>query len=379
MTAKRKRIRKPSNPTATNGSALERCGSTKSPSALPTSPSALPTATLPTSKILIHQFLQTMRMRNCSERTIRSWQYILVRFIEWCDQRGIECVSQVTDEHVSAYRRSLFHYRNPRTGQPLKFATQAHYLMPVRRWFRWLLENTWIAADVTAKLELPKEEQRLPTRVLSADQVESLLNQPDLAKLTGVRDRAILETLYSTAIRCAELIDLDVYDLDFDRQIINVRQGKGKKDRVVPIGQRALSWVNKYLVDVRPNFVVDSGVANLFVTSKGRAVHPNQLSAQVKKYLLKVGITHRGACHLLRHSAATLMMEAGADLRSLQLFLGHARINTTQIYTHVSIQRLQEVHRRTHPAKPNELDGKRLSHDDSSIDDTLHDDTSHDD
>ena len=119
--------------------------------------------TIPQPQILIHQFLQTMRMRNCSERTIRSWQYILVRFRQWCDQRGIECVGQVTAEHVAAYRRSLYHYRNPRTGRPLKFATQAHYLIPVRRWFWWLLENTWIEIDVTDQLELPKEEQRLPT------------------------------------------------------------------------------------------------------------------------------------------------------------------------------------------------------------------------
>ena len=230
----------------------------------------------------------------------------------------------MTAEHLSAYRRSLFHYRNPRSGRPLKFATQAHYLIPVRCWFGWLLESTWTQDDVTAKLDLPKEEHRLPTGVLSADQVELLLNLPDLNKPTGVRDRAILETFYSTAIRCAELVDLDVYDINVERQIVTVHQGKGKKDRVVPIGQRAISWVNKYLADVRPTLVSESGVTNLFVTNKGRAIHPNQLSGQVRKYLLQIGITHRGACHLLRHTAATLMMEAGADLRSLQLFLGHA-------------------------------------------------------
>ena len=296
--------------------------------------------------------------------------------LDWCDERGIECVSQVTAEHVAAYRRSLFHYRNPRSGRPLKFATQAHYLIPVRCWFGWLSESTWVDDDVTAKLELPKEEQRLPTGVLSADQVESLLNQPDLEKPTGVRDRAILETFYSTAIRCAELVDLDVYDIDVQRQIVNVHQGKGKKDRVVPIGERAISWVNKYLVDVRPTLVSESGVTNLFVTSKGRAIHPNQLSGQVRKYLLQIGITHRGACHLLRHTAATLMLHAGADLRSLQLLLGHSRINTTQIYTHVSIQRLQEVHRRTHPATPNSSNGNSTSPDDLLNDDSTTDDPS---
>ena len=209
--------------------------------------------------------------------------------------------------------------------------------------------------------------------MLTAEEVETLLNLPDVTTRLGLRDRAILETFYSTAIRCGELVELDVYDLNVERQIVTIRRGKGKKDRVVPIGVRAISWVTKYLRDVRPTFVADSGVANLFVSSKGHAIHPNQLSALVRKYLLQIGITQRGACHLIRHTTATLMLENGADLRSLQLLLGHARISTTQIYTHVSIQRLQDVHRKTHPAKPNEVDGNRMSSDDSSNDNSSQD------
>ena len=321
---------------------------------------------LPEPKILTHQFLQTMRMRNCSERTIASWQYILNRFIRWCDERSIDCMSEITPDHIAAYRRSLFHYRHPKTGKALTFDTQAHYLMPVRRWFNWMTVQVFIEIDPTTEIELPKSENRLPTSVLTADQVETLLNVPDITTPLGLRDRAILETFYSSGIRCGELIALDVYDISFDREVLTVRQGKNKKDRVVPIGTRALNWIKKWINDVRPDLVNQSSAESLFVSKNGRRLHPNFLSNHVKRYLNTIGIKYRGSCHLLRHTAATLMMENGADLRSLQQFLGHARLNTTQIYTHVSIKRLQEVHRKTHPAKPNVKPDDNSSTDDST-------------
>jgi integrase/recombinase XerD len=313
---------------------------------------------LPEPKILTHQFLQTMRMRNCSERTIQAWRYILNRFVNWCNERSLSCMSEITSDHMAAYRRSLFHYRNPKTGAALTFDTQAHYLIPIRRWFNWMKVQTFIELDPTTEIELPKSEDRLPTATLTAEKVELLLNQPDITTRLGLRDRAILETFYSSGIRCGELIALDVYDLSFDRGILTVRQGKNRKDRVVPIGERALSWVEKWINDIRPDLVTESSDQALFVSKNGKRMHPTGLSKLVREYLVSIGITQRGACHLLRHTAATLMMENGADLRSLQQFLGHARLNTTQIYTHVSIKRLQEVHRKTHPAKPNRKPSK---------------------
>jgi integrase/recombinase XerD len=309
-------------------------------------------------------------MRNCSQRTVDGWRYILNRFIDWCDERGLDCLSQITAEHIAAYRRSLFHYRIPKTGAPLKFETQAHYLIPVRRWFAWLLESRFVEVDPTLGIELPKAEHRLPMSIMTADQVEELLNVPDVNTPLGLRDRAILETFYSTAIRCGELASLDVYDVSRERGVVTVRQGKGRKDRVVPIGERCLTWIQKWTADVRPDLVggsspnddqayYESSVSAssaqaLFVSKNGRRLGENYLSNLVRRYLVQVGVTQRGACHLLRHTAATLMMEHGADLRSLQLYLGHARLTTTQIYTHVSIERLKDVHRKTHPAKPNE-------------------------
>jgi integrase/recombinase XerD len=255
---------------------------------------------------------------------------------------------------MAAYRRHLFYYRNPKTGLPLKFDTQAHYLTPIRRWFDWIKIQGWIVSDPTRELELPKSEYRLPTGVLSAVQVEHLLNQTDISTPLGIRDRAMLETFYSCGIRCGELVNLDLYDVNVLREILVVRQGKGKKDRVIPIGRRAIDWIEKWIHDVRPNLISDSTGQALFISSRGRRLNHNYVSNRVRIYMTAAGVEFKGACHLLRHTAATLMMENGADLRSLQEYLGHARLNTTQIYTHVSIQRLQAVHRKTHPAADNQ-------------------------
>ncbi|MCP3994387.1 MAG: tyrosine-type recombinase/integrase, partial [bacterium] len=223
--------------------------------------------------------------------------------------------------------------------------------MVIRRWFLWLHEKGIIPTDVAKDLELPKPEERLPVDVLTADEVESTMNQTDATRPMGIRDRAILETFYSTGIRASELAHLQLYDLDADRQILIIRQGKGKKDRVVPIGERAIRWLQKYMTDIRPDLVEQTEPHPvLFVTRDGVPIQRSLLALIVKRYMRKAGVKKPGSCHLLRHTAATLMMENGADLRSLQMFLGHVCLKTTQLYTHVSIQRLQDVHRKTHPA-----------------------------
>ncbi|MCP3884392.1 MAG: tyrosine-type recombinase/integrase, partial [Propionibacteriaceae bacterium] len=275
----------------------------------------------------------------------------LDRFNQWCEARSIDDITEITIETLNAYRQHLFHYRNPDTNKPLKFSTQSCYLVVIRRWFLWLHEKGIIPNDVAKDLELPKPEERLPVDVLTAEEVESTMNQTDATQPLGIRDRAILETFYSTGIRASELAHLQLYDLDADRKILIIRQGKGKKDRVVPIGDRAIRWLQKYMTDVRPTLMEQSEPhPTLFVTRDGVPIQRSLLALIVKRYMRKAGIKKPGSCHLLRHTAATLMMENGADLRSLQLFLGHACLKTTQLYTHVSIQRLQEVHRNTHPA-----------------------------
>jgi hypothetical protein len=167
-----------------------------------------------------------------------------------------------------------------------------------------------------------------------------------------VRDRAILETLYSTSMRRMELVGLGFYDLD--RGTLMIRQGKGKKDRMIPIGERAIVWIEKYRSDVRPQFVMEPDGGVLFLTAEGDRFSPNGMTSLVRNYVLGADLGKRGACHLFRHTMATQMLENGADIRFIQQMLGHAKLETTQIYTQVSIRKLQEIHRATHPTSRHE-------------------------
>jgi len=166
----------------------------------------------------------------------------------------------------------------------------------------------------------------------------------------GIRDRAIIETLYSTGIRRAELIHLKLYDIDTRNGTLMVREGKGKKDRMVPLGQRACLWIDKYTDEVRPGLVVEPDDGWLFLHEYGEAFHRNRLTDLVRKYIEQAGIGKPGACHIFRHTMATLMLDNGADIRHIQMMLGHSQLSTTEIYTQVSIKKLKEVHTLTHPA-----------------------------
>jgi len=312
---------------------------------------------IPAPAKLLSRYFVDLRMGNWSPNTIDRRAHSVGKFIEWCDQRGIDRVTKITVEVVEAYRRSLFHHRNARTDKPIKFSTQASYLSAVRHWMGWLCEQDWIKTNPAEKIELPKSEHRLPASYLTLSEVEALLNCVDLTTPAGLRDRAILETFYSTGMRRAELIGLQIDDLNRESGLIMIRQGKGRKDRVVPVGERALEWITKYLHDGRPALIGES-TDRIFLTTRGNPFLPGNLSQLVRRYLTASGITRRGSCHVLRHTAATLMLEGGADLRSIQTLLGHENLNTTQIYTHVTIQRLREVHSKTHPGykdrKPDE-------------------------
>lgn len=204
---------------------------------------------------------------------------------------------------------------------------------------------------------MPKLHRRLPRHILSVDEVERLLAQTALHGEIGVRDRAIIETLYSTGMRRMELANLSIYDVDLANGTVLIREGKGKKDRLIPIGERACTWIEKYREDVRPQYVTEPDDGTLFLTEYGEPLHNNRLSDLVRKYLDAAGVTKAGSCHLFRHTMATLMLENGADIRFIQSMLGHAQLSTTEIYTHVSIRKLKEIHTATHPADRKNMQG----------------------
>ncbi len=186
--------------------------------------------------------------------------------------------------------------------------------------------------------------------MLTATEAELVLARPNVTDLIGLRDRAILETLYSTGIRRMEVINLLVYDLDAERGTLMVRQGKGKKDRMVPIGENAVVWIRKYVDEARPQLVMPPDSGTLFLTQEGDEISRERLTQLVREYVLAADTGKSGSCHLFRHTCATVMLEAGADIRYIQEMLGHVELSTTQIYTQVSIRRLKTVHSLTHPS-----------------------------
>ncbi|HVJ20053.1 MAG TPA: tyrosine-type recombinase/integrase [Polyangiaceae bacterium] len=217
-------------------------------------------------------------------------------------------------------------------------------------YFKWLTRQNVLLWNPASELELPRQEKRLPKHVLTVDEAERVMAIPDVGDAIGLRDRAILETLYSTGIRRMEVMNLLVYDVDAERGTLMVRQGKGKKDRMVPIGERAVACIARYVSEARGQLVMPPDEGVLFLTQEGESLTPNRLTQLVRDYVNAAETGKSGACHLFRHTCATLMLEGGADIRYIQEMLGHVELSTTQIYTQVSIRRLKAVHALTHPS-----------------------------
>lgn len=300
---------------------------------------------------LMAQYFEMLRARNYSPETVRHRESNLHRFLHWCDERSLAEPTEVTQPIIERYQRWLYYYRRP-DGHPLTFRTQSYMLAAVKWFFRWMTRQHLTLFNPAAEIDLPRLGHRLPRDVLTLAEIEAVLSQPDVAEPLGIRDRAILETFYATGLRRSELAHLALYDLEPTRGTVMVRQGKGRKDRVVPIGHRARAWIEKYVTDVRPEYVVDPDEKALFLTASGASFDGKcALGDLVKRYLQAAGIEKSGACHIFRHTMATLMLENGADVRYIQEILGHAQLTTTQIYTHVSIAKLQQIYQATHPAE----------------------------
>lgn len=281
--------------------------------------------------------------------TVRGKRNALRRFIIWCMERGITDPRDITKPIIDRYQRHLFYYRKS-NGAPLTSGTQAGFLSPLKAYFKWLAQENHTLYNPASELQLPRQPKSLPKIVLSMAEVASILMEADPSSASGLRDRALLETLYSTGMRRMEIPNLHLHDIDLVRRIVFVREGKGRKDRVIPIGARACAWINRYLLTARPQLLAGDHPA-LFVTDYGDAMSPEWVATKVKRYMEFAGIHKPGSTHLLRHACATHMLEGGADIRFIQSMLGHSSLTTTEIYTHVSINKLQEIHAATHPAR----------------------------
>jgi len=302
---------------------------------------------------LYHHMLRYMAYlteRNYSQSTVETTNELLRYFILWCDERGVTKTRQLDRPILESYQRYLFYYRK-KNGEPLASTNQLARASFVRQWLHWLVKQGHLPFNPAADLDMPRTEKRLPKDVLSAEETEILLALPDVRMPLGLRDRAILETFYSTGMRRKELADLTLRSIDTELGTVMIRQGKGKKDRLIPIGERALAWIASYLELARPALVVGPDEEALFINTMGFPMDLIHLSQIVKEYVDRADLGKRGSCHLLRHTMATLMLENGADTRLIQAILGHERLESTQIYTHVSIRHLKAVHTATHPGR----------------------------
>jgi integrase/recombinase XerD len=296
------------------------------------------------------RYLEWLQVHNYAAPTVQNRQSYLGVFIAWCTERGLATPREITKPILERYQRSLYTHRKA-NGEPLTFRAQHARLIPIRAFFKWLARQNYLLYNPASELELPRLEHRLPKHVLTKSEVEQVLAQPDTTESMGLRDRAILEVFYSTGMRRSELMNLGLFDLDRERGTVMIRQGKGKKDRMIPIGERAIAWIDRYQENVRPELVIERGNTTLFLTQAGEAFTPDRLTQLVRGYVNAADTGKSGSCHLFRHTMATLMLENGADIRYIQAMLGHVELSTTQIYTQVSIRRLKEIHSATHPAK----------------------------
>ncbi len=301
-------------------------------------------------KTLINDFLEYLEIeRNVSRLTVRNYHHYLNRFLQFL-KTSLACptLKDVNQESVRNYRLFLSRF-NDNKGKPLKKVTQGYHVIALRSFLRWLAKNDFKAYSAD-KIEVPKPEPR-PLKFLDANKVLRLLNQPTLDKTIGLRDKAILEVLFSTGLRVSELISLNKEQINLKTREVGVI-GKGGKSRVVFLSKRASHWLDRYLAarddHYQPLFIRYSGKKNPAAGDEEMRLTCRSVQRMIKKYARKAELPIKVTPHILRHSFATDLLFDGADLRSVQELLGHKNIATTQIYTHVTNQRLREIHDKFH-------------------------------
>jgi integrase/recombinase XerD len=292
------------------------------------------------------QWMQTRQMTHNAQRArINTLRY----FAAWCQERSIMRPREVTFDLIERYQRFLFEYRKA-DGQSLSPSTQASRICQLGRFFSWMTKRRLIPVNPVADVELPRRGMRLPRAVLTLDEIEAMLAVPDVATPRGLRNRAVCEVFFSTGMRREELVRLVLTDVR-DNGAVFIRDAKGGKERMAPIGASARHWLARYLAEVRPAWLPEGGSDLIFLTPRKAPMGLAMLTNTIREYARAAGISKRGGCHLFRHTCATLMLDNGADLRFVQEILGHADVRSTEVYTHIAISALKEVHRMTHPAE----------------------------
>jgi integrase/recombinase XerD len=294
------------------------------------------------------RFLEHLRAAGRTERTIGGYIAELRLFLAFLADRGVEEPHQLTRQDVEAYQVSLLHRRKP-NGDPLKLASRHAKISAVLVFLRFLYNSQVLLLDLTRGIRQPGLPRRLLPKLPSVAQIVKLLDAPDTTTPLGLRDRAIMEVFYSSALRNTELRSLRLEDIDLDRLELRILVAKGRKPRVLPLGEPAAAWLQEYLDKARAYFVRDHEHRLLFASLRGGRLRVETMIQLVTKHAKAAALPMKVTPHILRHCCATHMLAHGAELRYLQELLGHGSPEATQIYTQVDLLELRSVHQRCHP------------------------------
>jgi integrase/recombinase XerD len=282
-----------------------------------------------------------------AERTAKGYLRAVRFFLDWLSRRGV-ALAEVRADDLLAFQTDLYGLRK-RDGKPYSTYDQTYRIAAVKTLFRFLSRRGYLLTDPSVALEYPRQENRLPRGVLTPQEARAIVEAPEPGAPMGLRDRAILETLYATGIRAGELANLKREDVDTEDKLLRVVLGKGKKDRNVPLTRAAAEAIEAYLASERPAMRGARKSTLLFLARRGGKMHDSHLNDVVSKWAFKAGVTRHVTCHSFRHSVATHLLKGGADIRHIQMLLGHSSLQTTERYTRVEVSDLKEVMKRAHP------------------------------
>ena len=294
----------------------------------------------------IDRFLDGLWMeRGLSQNTLAAYRQDLTGFTQWLDKKRLD--KNNSKGLLPVQREDLLAYLASRVESGSKPRSTARLLSSLRRFYQHALREGWIQVDPSDRIDAPKIGRPLP-KALTEDEIESLINAPDCSTTLGLRDRAMVELLYATGLRVSELIGLRMLQVNLRQGVVRTL-GKGNKERLVPMGETSIHWLDMYLLDGRPNLLKGRNSEYLFLTQRGASMSRQAFWYVIKRHALRAGIQKALSPHTLRHSFATHLLNHGADLRVVQMLLGHSDLSTTQIYTHVAQERLKRLHAEHHP------------------------------
>jgi integrase/recombinase XerD len=311
---------------------------------------------------LIKQRLQWMREHHYANKTVQSYEESLIFFEHWCEHQNMTRCNEISREVIETYQYWLTHQKT-KQAKPFSIGYQRVLLSGVKQCFNWAFERGYLLNNPVEYMHLPHAERKLPS-VLNLTQLQALLQAPDLNKPQGIRDKALLEVFYATALRRKEVVKLKPEDLDRKEGVLWVKMGKGKKSRKVPISDSAMEAIAVYELEVREEWLKKGKSQDLlFLSQQGTPLTVGSCNERINKYLRQVVPDKTGSCHLIRHSIATLLLEKGCHIRFIQELLGHSKIASTQIYAQVRVPHLQEAYERYHPSAKNTLPQEKMEED----------------